>query len=195
MHNGTVIKFISLKTGKSRDLWASKLPAGDDVCDATLRRVCWINLLFNYLYNILKIREENCIARGIGIIAGNDDLSVLAWSDAGPTPNIYIYQYLLPSRIIHIKGPVTQINKILLFGFFYFLLSPATLLSLVLSNFLLPLCICTPFTQKLKHKSIWSEAHWSHFWPYINAQGNGTVRDDWGNKGYRKPSGRNSLAI
>ena len=42
------------------------------------------------------------------MIAGNDDLAVFAWSDAGPTPNVHVYQYLLPSQIIDLRGTASR---------------------------------------------------------------------------------------
>ena len=52
----------------------------------------------------VKLRDDSSIAKGIGVIAGNDELSVLAWSDAGPAPKVHVYQYLLPSQIIDLRG-------------------------------------------------------------------------------------------
>jgi hypothetical protein len=41
---------------------------------------------------------------GVGVITGRDDLSLLAWSDVGPSPDVHVYQYLLPSQTINLKG-------------------------------------------------------------------------------------------
>ena len=43
--------------------------------------------------------------RGVGVIAGRDDLSVLAWSDVGPpAPKVHVYQYNQPQDIKTMQG-------------------------------------------------------------------------------------------
>ena len=43
--------------------------------------------------------------RGVGVMAGRDDLSVIAWSDIGPpAPKIHVYQYSCPGDIKTLVG-------------------------------------------------------------------------------------------
>ena len=72
VHNRTQIKFVFLRTGRSR-LYAPPVDVAKN--------------------------------RGIGVLAGRDDLSVIAWSDIGPpAPNIHVYQYSNPSDIKTLVG-------------------------------------------------------------------------------------------
>ncbi len=75
IHNRTHIKFVFLRTGKSR----------------------------------LFVPAEN---KGVGVIGGRDDLSVLAWSDIGPpAPKIHVYRYADPLNIIALQGnPLDDID-------------------------------------------------------------------------------------
>ena len=72
VHNRTHVKFVFLRTGRSR----------------------------------LYVPPEDVSSnRGIGVIAGRDDLSVLAWSDIGPpAPKIHVYQYTSPADIKTLQG-------------------------------------------------------------------------------------------
>ena len=80
VHNRTQIKFVFLRTGRSR----------------------------------LFVPPSNIASnRGIGVIAGRDDLSVLAWSDIGPpSPKIHIYQYASPSDIKTLEGEIKFLSKL-----------------------------------------------------------------------------------
>ena len=70
IHNRTHIKFVFLRTGKSR----------------------------------LLVPTEH---RGVGVIGGRDDISVLAWSDIGPpAPKIHVYRYGDPQNIIDLEGKI-----------------------------------------------------------------------------------------
>ena len=109
VHNGTVIKLIFLKTGKSRILSPLQCRPGRPALDATSRKVHNMFLELGKRTQIsFKRRDDTGIKGGVGVIAGNDDFSVLAWSDAGPTPNVHVYQYLLPSQVIDLKGKVSR---------------------------------------------------------------------------------------
>ena len=79
MHNGTAIEFRFLKTGKGRFLSPHDEGSGG----------------------------KDSSGSGVGIVAGRDDLAVLAWSDAGPAPDVHVYQYLLPSQGVDLKGDAT----------------------------------------------------------------------------------------
>ena len=95
VHNGTVIKLCFLKTGKSRII----SPPCDRPGRPTSKKLL-AETKNSHFYS------TSCLAGGVGVIAGNDELSVLAWSDGGPTPNVHVYQYLLPSQIIDLRGTV-----------------------------------------------------------------------------------------
>ena len=72
VHNRTQIKFVFLRTARSR-LYAPPVSVAHN--------------------------------RGIGVMAGRDDLSVVAWSDVGPpAPKIHVYQYSSPSDIKTLEG-------------------------------------------------------------------------------------------
>ena len=72
VHNRTQIKFVFLRTGRSR-LYAPPASFANN--------------------------------RGIGVMAGRDDLSVIAWSDIGPpAPKIHVYQYSSPSDLKTLEG-------------------------------------------------------------------------------------------
>ena len=43
-------------------------------------------------------------ARGVGAIAGRDDLGVLAWSDLGPKPDVHVLQYPDTKRVLDLPG-------------------------------------------------------------------------------------------
>ena len=42
--------------------------------------------------------------RGVGCLAGRDDLSLLAWSDLGPDPAVHVYQYAAPAEVKNMDG-------------------------------------------------------------------------------------------
>ncbi len=70
VHNHTHIKFVFLRTGKSRLL----IPPGN---------------------------------RGVSVIGGRDDSSLLAWSDIGPpAPKVHVYRYSAPLNIITLDGRI-----------------------------------------------------------------------------------------
>ena len=70
IHNHTHIKFVFLRTGKSRIL----VPPGN---------------------------------RGVSVIGGRDDSSLLAWSDIGPpAPKVHVYKYSAPLNIITLEGRI-----------------------------------------------------------------------------------------
>ena len=42
--------------------------------------------------------------RGVGVVGGRDDLAVVAWSDAGPRPDVHVYQYNKPADVKKLQG-------------------------------------------------------------------------------------------
>ena len=42
--------------------------------------------------------------RGVCVVGGRDDLAVVAWADAGPRPDVHVYQYNKPKEQSRMKG-------------------------------------------------------------------------------------------
>ena len=99
VHNGTVIKLCFLKTGESRIISPPCDRPGRPTSKKLFTGSSTETKNFHFFPN-------SGLAGGVGVMAGNDELSVLAWSDGGPTPNVHVYQYLLPFHIIDLRGTV-----------------------------------------------------------------------------------------
>ena len=106
VHNGTVIKLCFLKTGKSRII----SPPCDRPGPPTSKKLFTSSRTETKNFHFSS--PNSGLAVGVGVIAGNDGLSVLAWSDGGPTPNVHVYQYLLPSHIIDLRGTVCVVKQV-----------------------------------------------------------------------------------
>jgi hypothetical protein len=49
--------------------------------------------------------------RGVSVIGGRDDSSLLAWSDIGPpAPKVHVYKYSAPLNIITLEGRITNMH-------------------------------------------------------------------------------------
>lgn len=97
-HNGSHVKFVFMKTGRSRVL---SLPSGS-------RRRPRENGATEVGADFSCANEIG--ATGVGAIGGRDDLGIVAWAELRERPNVHVLQYASPIEVKLLQGTDCAMN-------------------------------------------------------------------------------------